>query len=147
MTEQNGDSNNSVGGIGGIRAAKPMRFDNKNMNIIYKEWIQQFEWFAIATQLDKKTSPVHAATLMATIGPEAAVVFNTFNLTTAQQQEIGVIKSKFSAYFNPKRNTSNTSKIKSERIARRIYSQHYFDQILSIRVHTKGVQHAQTRKG
>lgn len=107
MANENGANNNEnnneinqSSSAGGIRAPKPMRFDNKNMDIIYKEWIQQFNWFSIATQLNKKPPEVQAATLMATIGTEAAIIFNTFNLTQEQQLDIEVIKAKFSAHFS-----------------------------------------------
>lgn len=108
---ENGGNNNEFNqnsSAGGIRAPKPMRFDNKNVDVIYKEWIQQFNWFSIATQLNKKPPEVQAATLMATIGAEAAVIFNTFDLTLTdeEQLDIKVIKDKFSAHFNPKSNTT-----------------------------------------
>lgn len=110
MANENCGNNNEINqnsSAGGIRAPKPMRFDNKNMDIIYKEWIQQFNWFSIATQLNKKPPEVQAATLMATIGTEAAIIFNTFNLTQEEQLDIEVIKAKFSARFNPISNTTN----------------------------------------
>lgn len=102
----NANAANQNNSANGIKAPKSMRFDSKNMDIIYKEWIQQFNWFAVATQLSKKPGEVQAATLMATIGTEAAVVFNTFKLTDAEQVDIQVIKQKFSDYFNPKSNTT-----------------------------------------
>lgn len=93
-------------GVSGIRPPKNLVLNNENMTSIWKNWIQQFEWYAIATQLAKKPKEVQAASFMAIIGPDAIQIFNTFNLTSEQQKEINIIKQKFQEYFIPKSNIS-----------------------------------------
>lgn len=63
-----------------LRPPKPLVLDS-NVEVRWKEWIQQFNWYAIATQLSTKPNAVQAATLMASMGLEAASIFNTFNLS------------------------------------------------------------------
>lgn len=86
-----------------IRPPRPLIFDT-NMELKWKEWIQQFNWYAIATQLNRKPNAVQAATLMASMGMEAAAVFNTFNLNDEQQENIELIKTRFTEYFTPRSN-------------------------------------------
>ncbi|XP_046593873.1 uncharacterized protein K02A2.6-like [Neodiprion lecontei] len=98
----NGEENAPVHGI---RPPKHLVFSN-DMSNNWKNWIQQFEWYAIATQLNKKVKDVQAATFMVTIGPDAIQVFNNFNLTQIEQTDIEIIKNKFNNYFIPKINES-----------------------------------------
>lgn len=86
-----------------VRPPKPLIFDS-NMEVRWKEWIQQFNWYAIATQLSTKPNAVQAATLMASMGLDAAAIFNTFNLSEAEQENITIIKERFTAYFTPRMN-------------------------------------------
>ena len=72
----------------------------------WKQWIQQFEWYAIAVQLDKKQSDVQAATFMSVIGPEAIDIFNSFGLSDADKINLDLINTKFKNYFEPKINVS-----------------------------------------
>ena len=62
-----------------------------NMKTRWKEQNpQQLNMYAIAAQLTIKTNPIQAAT-----HKETAAVFNTFNLTEEDQQNITVIKQQF----------------------------------------------------
>lgn len=99
------DSDESSTPVNGIRPPKQLVFSN-DMSTNWKNWIQQFEWYAIATQLNKKAKEVQAATFMTTIGPDAIQVFNNFNLTPQQQTDVEIIKEKFKNYFIPKINLS-----------------------------------------
>lgn len=92
-------------GVAGIRPPKPLTF-TENMSANWKDWVQQFNWYATASQLSKKSAEVQAATFMAVIGPEAIQIFNNFNLTEAEQKDIEQIKNKFQEYFIPKINVS-----------------------------------------
>lgn len=56
--------------------------------------------YVIATQT--KTPIVQAAALLATTGAGAVSIFNTFNLTIAEQENIEIIKETFTKYFTPK---------------------------------------------
>lgn len=90
-------------GVSGIRPPKNLTVSN-DMATTWKEWLQHFNWYAIATQLDKKPHNVQAATLLATVGPDAIAIFNTFNLTNSEQNNIEVIKETFTRHFTPKSN-------------------------------------------
>lgn len=87
-----------------IRPPRPLIFDTNNMDLKWEEWIQQFNWYAIATQLHRKSNSMQVATLMASMGTEAAAVFNTFNLNADLQESIEVIKQSFTEYFTPRTN-------------------------------------------
>uniref|UniRef100_A0A1Y1JW88 Tick transposon n=1 Tax=Photinus pyralis TaxID=7054 RepID=A0A1Y1JW88_PHOPY len=91
--------------MAGIKPPKSLLINNdvaKN----WKNWLQQFEWYETAVQLQEKTAEVQAATFMSTIGPDAIHIFNSFNLTAAQQKDIKTIKDKYNNYFIPKINVS-----------------------------------------
>lgn len=87
-----------------LRPPKPLVFNDSNMETHWKEWIQQFDWYAVATQLNSKPNAIQAATLMASMGMEAAAVFNTFNLNEVEQQDIAIIKRRFTEHFTPRTN-------------------------------------------
>lgn len=83
---------------------KPPKNFNVNNPETWKEWLQQYKWFSVATGLDKKTSAIQAANFMTIIGTDAIRLFNTFNLTPEQQNDISVIITKFEEHFKPKAN-------------------------------------------
>lgn len=60
----------------------------------WKKWIQQFEWYATAIQLDKKPAAIQAATFMAIIGPDAIEIYNNFNLSDADKNNLQIIKGR-----------------------------------------------------
>ncbi|KAJ8707826.1 hypothetical protein PYW07_011503 [Mythimna separata] len=62
--------------------------------------------YAIAVQLDKKPAEVQAATFMAVIGPDAIEIYNSFNLSDENKNNLQIIKDKFKEYFAPKTNIS-----------------------------------------
>lgn len=70
----------------------------------WKLWLQQFKWFACATQLNEKAQEIQAATFMAAIGSDAAAIYNTFGLTEAEQKDIKIIEKKFEDHFSPQAN-------------------------------------------
>ncbi|KAJ8885184.1 hypothetical protein PR048_011380 [Dryococelus australis] len=69
-----------------------------------KSWLQQFDWYSIATNLKKKSSRVPVSTFMTVIGQDAAKIYNIFTLTEKEESDNEVIKEKFYAYFSPKAN-------------------------------------------
>lgn len=72
--------------------------------VAWKLWIQQWDWYAIATNLEKKRPEIQVAIFMSCIGPEAVVIYNTFNLTESEGKSLEIIKQKYTAYFTPKVN-------------------------------------------
>ncbi|XP_063839123.1 uncharacterized protein LOC135088165 [Ostrinia nubilalis] len=60
----------------------------------------------LAIQLEKKPAKVQAATFMAVIGPDAIEIYNSFNLSDADKNNLQTIINKFVEYFAPKSNIS-----------------------------------------
>ncbi|KAJ8885351.1 hypothetical protein PR048_011548 [Dryococelus australis] len=87
-----------------LRALKHLSLSENDMLVVWKSLIQQFEWYAIETNLENKTLAVQLATFMIAIGPDAANIFNMFSLSEAKSKNLNVIKTKFNAYFAPKTN-------------------------------------------
>lgn len=77
---------------------------SENVAVAWKLWLQQWEWYATATNIIKKSPEVQVAIFMSCIGPDAAIVYNTFNLTEAESKSLTCIKLKFAAYYTPKIN-------------------------------------------
>ncbi|XP_073966936.1 uncharacterized protein [Choristoneura fumiferana] len=77
---------------------------NENVARAWKLWLQQFEWYAIATHLEDKKPAVQVAVFMSCVGQEAAVIYNTFNLTETESLQLQTIKNKFTNHFTPKIN-------------------------------------------
>lgn len=73
--------------------------------MMWKQWIQQFDWYSTAIQMDKKSQAIQAASLMC-LDPEIIVIFKSYNLTETKQNDVKLIKEKFKAYSNPNLNTS-----------------------------------------
>lgn len=70
----------------------------------WKLWLQQYEWFETATFMNTKPPNVQVANFMASIGPDAVVILNTFGLTAAQLGNIAKIKERFGNHFTPQVN-------------------------------------------
>lgn len=93
------------GNAASLRPPKMLIISNEvNMTLSWRSWLQQFEWYAIATNLQAKRPEVQVAIFMSVIGSDAAVIFNTFNLTVDESKDLKTIKEKFTSYFVPKVN-------------------------------------------
>ncbi|GBP14486.1 Uncharacterized protein K02A2.6 [Eumeta japonica] len=91
--------------VSGIKPPANLQIDS-DKSTSWKKWLQQFEWYATAIQLDKKPADVQAATFMAVIGSDAIEIYNSFNLSNADQNNLQIIKERFREYFAPKTNIS-----------------------------------------
>jgi hypothetical protein len=94
-----GSNNNTA--AAGIRPPKALIIGEDGA-YAWKLWEQQFNWFSISTQLDTKPEKVQAATLLATIGPDVIPIFNSFGLTEQEQEDVKVIRERFTNHFAPK---------------------------------------------
>ncbi|EZA57986.1 uncharacterized protein LOC113562073 [Ooceraea biroi] len=92
---------------GGLRGPAPLKVIHEGMDKQWQLWLQAFEFYATATQLDKKSPSIQVATFMAMLGQEALIIYNTFEL--ADTNDIARIKELFSTKFAPKQNESYTS--------------------------------------
>ena len=95
---------NLSGGLS-IKPPKPLTF-GKDMATEWKMFKQQYNWFEIATQLIRKPAEIQAATFMSVMGPEAINIYNTFNLTAAEQIDVTAIRTAFENYFTPNLNVT-----------------------------------------
>lgn len=91
--------------VSGIKPPDNLQID-PDKSTCWKKWLQQFEWYATAVQLNKKPADVQAATFMAVIGSEAIEIYNSFALDDTDKNNLQVIKEKFKDYFAPKTNIS-----------------------------------------
>lgn len=81
----------------------PLNFKG-NMAENWKAWVQKFEIYSTATELDEKAERIQCAQLLHCMGEEAITIFNTFVFTNEEENKIEPLKLKFKNYFTPKRN-------------------------------------------
>lgn len=72
----------------------------------WKQWLKQFEWYAAAIELKKRTPVAQAATFMAVAGPEVAAVLETLSVSDENQSKIDELKKAFNAYYVPQINVT-----------------------------------------
>ena len=80
--------------------------NGRQMSQVWRQFEQQWSWYAIATELHKQPNTVQVATLMTIIGPGAIDIYNTFKLEEEEEITINEILKLFREYFTPKRNTT-----------------------------------------
>ncbi|KAG8187519.1 hypothetical protein JTE90_019949 [Oedothorax gibbosus] len=68
----------------------------------WKDWLQQFEWYTLVAELDKKAANVQVAIFMSAIGQDAINVFNTF--PEDKRVDLKLLITEFNNYFTPKVN-------------------------------------------
>ncbi|CAG4980897.1 unnamed protein product [Colias eurytheme] len=78
--------------VAGIKPPANLQLIDADKSTCWTRWVQQFDWYATAIQLDKKPAAIQAATFMAVIGPDAIEIFNSFNLVDAEKNDIEIIK-------------------------------------------------------
>ncbi|KMQ86101.1 hypothetical protein RF55_15020 [Lasius niger] len=74
------------------------------MNQVWTEWKEAYHYYSIATELNKKSEEVQAATLIATLGQSALRVINNLGITDVEKKVPEIILDKLTAYFAPSRN-------------------------------------------
>ena len=73
-------------------------------------WIEPFHFYMLATEKTTKPGTVHVAMLLTLMGPEASDIFQTFEWENAVDKDnIDKVKTKFAAYFKPRRNVTYES--------------------------------------
>ncbi|KAB0792848.1 hypothetical protein PPYR_14807 [Photinus pyralis] len=70
----------------------------------WKSWIQRFEIYSTATELDVKAEKTQCAQLLHCLGEESIKIYNTFQFSVEDQNKIKPLKSAFNDYFTPKKN-------------------------------------------
>lgn len=71
-----------------IRPSKPLSVSG-DIATAWQLWLQQYEYFEAATQMQTKSARVQVGTFITSIGVDAVVIFNTFQLS---DEEVAHIK-------------------------------------------------------
>lgn len=82
---------------------------NSDKAKIWSDWLEEFQWYKIASDLEKLPGEKQVAILMNCLGSEIRDIYKSFNLTAQEKKEPEVIISKLSATFQPKLNTTFTT--------------------------------------
>ena len=86
-----------------FQVTPPESFNFKNPEV-FDRWLSRFERFRIASGLNDKSGEQQVNTLIYCMGREADDIFQSFNLTTAQQKQYDGVKKKFQDHFVIRRN-------------------------------------------
>lgn len=71
----------------------------------WKKWIEQFDFYMLATERDKKSGKIQVATLLTLMGPDAMEVFRSFQFAAdGDKDNISKVKEKFEGYYTPRVN-------------------------------------------
>ena len=97
----------------------PEKLNTDNTSAIeWKRWIQAFEIYECAAELEEKKDKVKVAIFLNIIGPDGVEIFNSFKeetfertenekkITIKGKEDLEWIKNKFESYFTPKKNTT-----------------------------------------
>lgn len=84
-------------------AIQPINLKDSNQADVRKNWQNQFKIFLRAARLDDQTDQRKVALLLHHMGPEALLVFNSFNLDVDEVKYSELVPT-FDAYFMPKMN-------------------------------------------
>lgn len=69
----------------------------------WTSWLQQFDYYMIASEKNEKTEEIQIATLLHCLGIEGQELFRTFTFETAgDEKKIATVKTKFTEYFAPR---------------------------------------------
>ena len=70
----------------------------------WKEWLQGFRLYLIASGIDEKSGKVKVATFLHVAGVEARRIYNTFNTPEEEAEDIEVLIKNFQDYVEPRKN-------------------------------------------
>lgn len=88
-----------------FRGIAPMKMVG-NLSENWKWWIQRFQTYLTATELNKKEEATQCAQLLTLIGEEGMRIYNTFEFLEQDKNKIKVLIKKFDEHFSPKKNLS-----------------------------------------
>ena len=85
---------------------EPLSFEG-NVRENWRRWKQEFELYLAATESDEKSEKVKSSILLTCIGKRAREIYNSFTFQTEEDKmKVSPILSKFTAYCNPRKNTT-----------------------------------------
>lgn len=79
-----------------IRPPTPLVVGSGENWRLWRLWLQQYEWFEVATQITAKPPHIQVATFMLSIGIEAQIIYNKWDL---EPTNVAEIKERFQNYF------------------------------------------------
>ena len=65
----------------------------------WKAWLEQFEFYMVATEKSKKDGKIQVATLLTLLGPQGKEIFHTLPLTAEQRGDIKLVKEAFTKHY------------------------------------------------
>ena len=65
----------------------------------WKAWLEQYDFYMIATEKTKKDGEIQVATLLTLLGAQGQEIFRTLNI--ADRKDIAEVKKAFTEHFNP----------------------------------------------
>ena len=90
----------------GINPPKTLIVTTENMANTWKLWKQQFEFYAIAIQMEAKPPNMQLTVLMSIIGTDALMIYNTFEFADDEERNLQSVIKKFDDHFIPKVNVT-----------------------------------------
>ncbi|KAG0445271.1 hypothetical protein HPB47_017511 [Ixodes persulcatus] len=85
------------------KTPKPLYLSSESPDA-WDDWLQSYEWYATAIQLQKKPPEVQVANFMTVVGPDAQNVFRTLLLSEDDKKNLDIVKQRFKEHFHPKVN-------------------------------------------
>ncbi|XP_067951274.1 uncharacterized protein [Watersipora subatra] len=67
----------------------------------WHEWLEQFNFYMLATEKSTKGGEIQVAILLTLLGPQGQEIFRTFNLPEEDRKDIEKVKEAFTRHFTP----------------------------------------------
>ena len=80
--------------VSGIKSPTNLQIDSDKY-MSWKKWLQQFEWYVPAIQLEKKSDNIQIATFVIVIGQNAIEIYNSFNLNDTDKNNLQIVKERY----------------------------------------------------
>jgi len=65
-------------------------------------WLQQYDFYMLATEKNKKAEEIQIATLLTILGSQGQELFRNFDLTNEDRKKIAKVKEAFTNHFSPR---------------------------------------------
>ena len=88
-----------------IPPPKPLNINDKSASNLRKSWRKTWTRFEVATEIDEAAAKKRECTLLAVIGEDAVIVFETFQYGEGESDErLADVLKKFEKHCNPRQN-------------------------------------------
>ena len=81
-----------------------LRLDSSNLEEEWRFWKQKFDLFITASGASRKPETTRVAMFLHALGDAALKVYNVFELSVDERNNLTAIKSKFRDYCTPQKN-------------------------------------------